>query len=104
MFQLAAIITATCVCAVDGKFLSSLKLNFRGAAATLAALTAFQFPVLQPTLHPPSAEAAVNQLADVGLKEFLVKDGRQWLRLAIPIGWGCKMRHKSTEEIDSMNS
>lgn len=86
MFGLAAVITGACVCTVDGKIFSSLKLNFRGAAATAVALTAFQFPALQPALHPPNAGAAVNQLADVGLKEFLVKDGRQFLRLAIPIG------------------
>jgi hypothetical protein len=78
---------AACIWSVDGRFaLPSFKLNVRGAAAVAVAATAFQLPLLSPSFHPQSAQAAVNQLADVGLKEFLVKDGRQFLRLAIPIG------------------
>lgn len=34
--------------------------------------------------HPLAGHAITNQLADVGLKEFLVKDGREWLRLSLP--------------------
>jgi hypothetical protein len=76
-----------CFWSVDGRFvLPSFKLNVRGVAAAAVAATAFQLPLLSPSFHPPVAQAAVNQLADVGLKEFLVKDGRQFLRLAIPIG------------------
>ena len=76
-----------CLLPVDGRFaLPSFKFNVRGVAAAAVAATAFQLPLLSPSFHPPIAQAAVNQLADVGLKEFLVKDGRQFLRLAIPIG------------------
>ena len=32
------------------------------------------------------AQAAIANLADVGIREFLVKDGRQFLRLSIPLG------------------
>lgn len=35
-------------------------------------------------MTPPSSQAAIANLADVGIKEFLVKDGRQFLRLSIP--------------------
>ena len=35
-------------------------------------------------LQPPAVSAAVAPLADVGLREFLVKDGKQFLRLALP--------------------
>jgi hypothetical protein len=78
---------AACIWSVDGRFaLPSFKFNVRGVAAAAVAATTFQLPLLSPSFHPPTAQAAVNQLADVGLKEFLVKDGRQFLRLAIPIG------------------
>lgn len=35
--------------------------------------------------------AGIATLADVGLREYLVKDGRQWLRLQIPVGKEMKM-------------
>lgn len=35
-------------------------------------------------LRPPDSSAAVAPLADVGLREFLVKDGKEFLRLGLP--------------------
>lgn len=35
-------------------------------------------------IRPPEASAAVAPLADVGVREFLVKDGKQFLRLGLP--------------------
>lgn len=57
----------------DSHFLRNL------LASTATALLCFAF------YHPP-ANAAIASLADVGVKEFLVKDGRQFLRLTIPEG------------------
>lgn len=37
------------------------------------------------SFQPLPATAAIANLADVGIKEFLVKDGRQFLRLTIPL-------------------
>jgi hypothetical protein len=74
---------------VNGKFIfPSLKINIKGVAASAIAATAFQLPFSPSLPLPaiPAATAAVNPLADVGLKEFLVKDGRQFLRLALPVG------------------
>lgn len=88
--RVVAVILTTgvaCLWSVDGRFtLPSFKFNARSVTAAAVAATAFQLPLFSPLFHPPIAQAAVNQLADVGLKEFLVKDGRQFLRLAIPIG------------------
>jgi hypothetical protein len=39
----------------------------------------------------PPAEAMIAPLADVGLREYLVKDGRQFLRLTMPTGPDMKM-------------
>jgi len=36
------------------------------------------------SLRPPEVSAAVAPLADVGLREFLVKDGKEFLRLSLP--------------------
>jgi peptidylprolyl isomerase len=36
--------------------------------------------------HPPAASAVIAPLADVGLREFLVKNGKQLLNLALPTG------------------
>ena len=80
-------LSVACVCMVDAGFkLPPLKLKFRESIAVVVAATAFQLPLPAPFFHPQIALATVNQLADVGLKEFLVKDGRQFLRLAIPVG------------------
>ena len=35
-------------------------------------------------IRPPEVSAAVAPLADVGLREFLVKDGKEFLRLGLP--------------------
>lgn len=71
---------------IDAGFtLPTLKLKLRESVAVVVAAAAFQLPLPAP-FHPQIAQATVNQLADVGLKEFLVKDGRQFLRLAIPVG------------------
>ena len=72
---------------VDSALKASLfKFNARNAAISIIAAASIQLPVMLPSFHVPYAQAAVNPLADVGLKEFLVKDGRQFLRLAIPVG------------------
>eukprot|EP01031_Cornospumella_fuschlensis_P039830 gene39830-48498_t len=42
--------------------------------------------MIQNDIVNPGAHAAIANLADVGLKEFLVKDGRQFLRLNLPLG------------------
>ena len=70
--------------------------SFRWQKAAVASLCAVQL-WLDPTnlLEKQPAHAAVNQLADVGLKEFLVKDGRQWLRLNIPVGNEMKLGEKA---------
>jgi peptidylprolyl isomerase len=47
---------------------------------------------LQTMLSVAPANALVNQLADVGLREFLVKDGRQFLRIAQPTVEGGKIK------------
>ena len=39
---------------------------------------------VEKMIRPPQASAAVAPLADVGLREFLVKDGKQFLRLGLP--------------------
>ena len=86
MYGIGIILSGACVCMVDARFaLPALKLRFRESVAVVVAAAAFQFPLPAP-FHPQIAQATVNQLADVGLKEFLVKDGRQFLRLAIPVG------------------
>ena len=64
----------------------AFKFSVRSAAASIIAAAAVQLPIMPPSFLAPYAQAAVNPLADVGLKEFLVKDGRQFLRLAIPVG------------------
>jgi peptidylprolyl isomerase len=43
------------------------------------------------SLNLPVHAASIAPLADVGLKEFLVKDGKQFLRLELPIGKECKL-------------
>lgn len=55
------------------------------ASATIASVTTFSPPLNH--IHSSSvAHAAIAPLADVGVKEFLVKDGEQFLRLSIPLG------------------
>jgi hypothetical protein len=86
IYGIAIILSGACVSMVDAGFaLPTLKLKFRESVAVVVATAAFQLPLPAP-FHPQIAQATVNQLADVGLKEFLVKDGRQFLRLAIPVG------------------
>ena len=45
-------------------------------------------------------------LAEVGVREFLVKDGRQWLRLSQPVGNDVKLgsRRKSSSEMEIQES
>lgn len=52
----------------------------------------------QLSLIPPVAKAAVAPLADVGIKEFLVKDGSQFLRLSLPSGPTMKMGKDAASE------
>lgn len=86
MYATVIILLGACVCILDAGFtLPTLKLKFRESVAVVVATAAFQLPLPAP-FHPQIAQATVNQLADVGLKEYLVKDGRQFLRLAIPVG------------------
>jgi len=54
---------------------------WRKTLTSAVAATASLFPLCW---HPTSSHAITNQLADVGLREFLVKDGREWLRLSLP--------------------
>ena len=60
--------------------------NFFKKLATLSSVVAFttSFAFITP-IFPVSA-VGIASLADVGLREFLVKDGRQILRLALPVG------------------
>ena len=86
IYGIAIILSGACVSMIDAGFtLPTLKLKLRESVAVVVAAAAFQLPLPAP-FHPQIAQATVNQLADVGLKEFLVKDGRQFLRLAIPVG------------------
>lgn len=86
MIWIVIILSGACVCMVNARLtIPALKLRFRESVAVVVAATLFQLPLPAP-FHPQNAQATVNQLADVGLKEFLVKDGRQFLRLAIPVG------------------
>lgn len=41
---------------------------------------------IRHSLWPEPVEAAIAPLADVGIREFLVKDGSQLLRLSLPEG------------------
>ena len=87
MFCLVLLTTAAYICSVDGALKAPLfKFNARNAAISIIAAASVQLPVMLPSFHVPYVQAAVNPLADVGLKEFLVKDGRQFLRLAVPVG------------------
>ena len=87
MFALSLFIAWACIANVDAKLkLPTFKFNVRTAVASVIAATSFQSPLMSHSFQVPSAQAAVNPLADVGLKEFLVKDGRQFLRLAVPVG------------------
>ena len=89
MLAIPLLLAATFAGHIDGKFMvPSFKFNVRGAVASVIAATTFQSALMptSPSFLVPSVNAAVNPLADVGLKEFLVKDGRQFLRLAVPVG------------------
>jgi len=57
------------------------------------------------TMNGPG-NALIAPLADVGVKEFLVKDGRQWLRLSQPVGNDMKLGslRKSSPEIEIQES
>ena len=53
--------------------------------------------------HPDSVSAAtVAPLADVGVREFLVKDGGQFLRLSIPLGSGGEKFDASSPDARSL--
>ena len=54
--------------------------------------------VIASTLVPSPSNALINQLADVGVKEFLVKDGSQLLRLSLPSGKDMKFGAESVNE------
>ena len=93
MLVLSLLVTLACLCNVNATFKLPFQLKIRNIAASVVAATAFQLPdlslsPLSPS-HIPFAQAAVNPLADVGLKEYLVKDGRKFLRLALPVGKPC---------------
>ena len=51
------------------------------------------------TLISPS-NAYIAPLADVGVKEFLVKDSREWLRLSLPSGKSINMGSNQVNDID----
>ena len=72
--------------------------SFRWQKAAVASLCAVQLWLDPMNIDKQPAFAVVNQLADVGLKEFLVKDGRQWLRLNIPVGNDMKLGEKSQND------
>lgn len=61
----------------------SLRITPRISAAIASSILFFNTGLLAPA---PNALASLAPLADVGLREFLVKDGRQFLRLELPIG------------------
>ncbi|KAJ1431232.1 cyclophilin type peptidyl-prolyl cis-trans isomerase/CLD-domain-containing protein [Ochromonadaceae sp. CCMP2298] len=66
-----------------------LRKTLKGVVATIAASTvAFDGSCgsLDDVMRPPPAAAAVASMADVGVGQFLVKDGGQFLRLTIPLG------------------
>jgi len=54
------------------------------------------------TINNNPANALIAPLAQVGVKEFLVKDGKQWLRLSQPVGNEIKLGslRKSSPEIE----
>jgi len=51
------------------------------------------------TLASPS-NAYIAPLADVGVREFLVKDSREWLRLSLPSGGSINMGSKQANDVD----
>eukprot|EP01038_Epipyxis_sp_PR26KG_P012026 gene12026-16097_t len=61
--------------------------NSKFRKAAIHSLSAIIFSCVLIFSSSPS-HAAIANLADVGIKEFLVKDGRQLLRLSIPKGEG----------------
>lgn len=56
--------------------------------------------ILPLSLTP--VHAAIAPLADVGIKEFLVKDGRQFLRLTLPVGSEMKLGTASVGDSGKM--
>mmetsp|Transcript_31266 Transcript_31266/g.52290 ORF Transcript_31266/g.52290 Transcript_31266/m.52290 type:complete len:443 (-) Transcript_31266:117-1445(-) len=58
----------------------------KGIIATVIAGTTILGSGVPSSIQPPTAQAVIAPIADVGIKEFLVKDGRQFLRITIPLG------------------
>lgn len=74
-------------------YIGSLRLDLKrigvqvaGAIGSVFLTTSPPNNVELPYLSTPPTYAAIAPLADVGVREFLVKDGRQFLRLNIPEG------------------
>jgi peptidylprolyl isomerase len=65
--------------------LKTIAKNILGSLS-ISALVATSVPMATTVLHPQSASAIVANLADVGIREFLVKDGNQFIRLNLPNG------------------
>lgn len=69
------------------KAVSDWKINSNGMLKAIASFCAsFFLTDLHSMCEPRPAHAAIANLADVGVKEFLVKDGKQFLRLTVPLG------------------
>ena len=87
----ASLFSVLCVFSTLPRSISWKPSSFRWQKAAAASFCAVQLWLDPTNLIKEPAHAVVNQLADVGLKEFLVKDGRQWLRLNIPVGKEMKL-------------
>lgn len=61
------------------------------STAKISASIILSLGAMASSLQPLTANAAIASLADVGVKEFLVKDGNQHLRLALPSGCDARM-------------
>lgn len=81
---------------------ASLKIRSRRLNTLLVSVALIASPPPEVSWLPiaPSsiAHAALAPLADVGVREFLVKDGPQFLRLSIPVGKGASF----TEDKESI--
>lgn len=78
-------------------FVRSFSRNLKHASAAALATAALTGPSLLLPVAP--AAAVIAPIADVGVREFLVKDGKQFLRLTVPLGKAQKFG-SSAEALD----
>lgn len=79
------LVTSTNGISLSNKFNKKILTSILAAGLTITSpLTVNNLNTNSNIVSISTSSAAIAPLADVGVKEFLVKDGKQWLRLSLP--------------------